>query len=166
MRLLRVEGDPFLAASLRADLEAGADDKLGKPFHVEELLARIQASLKRLHGPMQPQMQMFGIQLDEERQAVSIRAAAHPALENCPALRQQLQEQIQAIHERIERELKRGRLSGGGQTAADFNPQIESAAACLTKCFSDSVGPNPPSCATAKTAAPPRRVRRSAAPAR
>ncbi|MGZ5056627.1 MAG: response regulator, partial [Methylobacter sp.] len=30
--------------------KAGADDYLGKPFHIEELLARIGALLKRLHG--------------------------------------------------------------------------------------------------------------------
>jgi signal transduction histidine kinase len=57
--------------------------------------------------------------------AVLFRAAAHPALESCPELRRQLQEQTQAMHEKIERELKRARLSGAGQAAADFNPQAE-----------------------------------------
>jgi two-component system, OmpR family, response regulator len=50
--------------------KAGADDYLGKPFHIEELLARIRALLKRLHGQFQPQIKNFGISLDEERQLV------------------------------------------------------------------------------------------------
>lgn len=52
--------------------KAGADDYLGKPFHIEELLARIRALLKRLHGQHQAQIKGFGITLDEERQAVLI----------------------------------------------------------------------------------------------
>jgi two-component system OmpR family response regulator len=52
--------------------KAGADDYLGKPFHIEELLARIRALLKRLHGHHQAQIKSFGITLDEERQSVLI----------------------------------------------------------------------------------------------
>lgn len=52
--------------------KAGADDYLGKPFHVEELIVRIQALLKRRHGQIQPHLEMFGIDLDEERQTVTV----------------------------------------------------------------------------------------------
>jgi len=48
--------------------KVGADDYLGKPFHMEELLVRIQAVLKRRHGLVQPELEMFGVKLDEERQ--------------------------------------------------------------------------------------------------
>lgn len=52
--------------------KAGADDYLGKPFHFEELLVRIQALLKRLHGQRQPQIKHCGIMLDEEQQKAII----------------------------------------------------------------------------------------------
>lgn len=52
--------------------KAGADDYLGKPFHVEELIVRIQALLKRRHGQVQPRLEMFGVALDEERQTVTV----------------------------------------------------------------------------------------------
>ena len=52
--------------------KAGADDYLGKPFHIEELLARIQALLKRLHGRIQAQLCGCGLVLDEEKQTVCV----------------------------------------------------------------------------------------------
>jgi len=52
--------------------KAGADDYLGKPFHIQELLARIQALLKRLHGHNKPGLSVYGIALNEERQTVLI----------------------------------------------------------------------------------------------
>ena len=50
----------------------GADDYLGKPFHIQELLARIQALLKRLHGQVKLQLSACGVELDEERQTMVV----------------------------------------------------------------------------------------------
>lgn len=52
--------------------KAGADDYLGKPFHTEELLARIQAVLKRLHGHAQAQFSNCGVVLDEEQKTAVV----------------------------------------------------------------------------------------------
>lgn len=60
LRTLRASGDdiPVVMLAARADeqdgiigLELGADDYLGKPFNPRELLARIQAVLRRQRGP-------------------------------------------------------------------------------------------------------------------
>ncbi len=50
--------------------KAGADDYLGKPFHVQELLMRIQALLRRSHDMPGERLQSGGLVLDEERQLV------------------------------------------------------------------------------------------------
>lgn len=60
--------------------KAGADDYLGKPFHIEELLARIRALLKRLHGQHQAQIKRFGIALDEEQQVAIVDDVTRIAL--------------------------------------------------------------------------------------
>ncbi len=52
--------------------KAGADDYLGKPFHIEELLVRIQALLKRLHSRSQTALSGSGLMLDEDRQIVCV----------------------------------------------------------------------------------------------
>ncbi len=51
-------------------LQAGADDYLGKPFHVEELAARIQALLRRAAPAQAPQLRSGRWRLDEPRQCL------------------------------------------------------------------------------------------------
>ena len=50
---------------------AGADDYLGKPFHVEELLARITALLHRSMQQPGGKLTASGLSLDEEQQSVT-----------------------------------------------------------------------------------------------
>ena len=52
--------------------KAGADDYLGKPFHIQELLVRIQSLLKRLHGQIKPGFIVCGVALNEDQQTVLI----------------------------------------------------------------------------------------------
>ncbi len=83
LRHWRASGNPLPVLILTArdawhekvdGFKAGADDYLSKPFHTAELIARLQALLRRgvarPHGPLR----VAGLELDEETQTVRIVA--------------------------------------------------------------------------------------------
>src|SRR5499427_2493171 len=57
-------------------LQAGADDYVAKPFHFEEVLARVQALLRRTGGWASPQLKCGPIVLDTRAQTVQLHGAA------------------------------------------------------------------------------------------
>jgi two-component system response regulator PhoP len=59
-----------------AGLGAGADDYLVKPFHPEELSARVNALLRRAAGWAAPVLKCGPIELDTRGQVVSVAGAA------------------------------------------------------------------------------------------
>lgn len=59
--------------------KAGADDYLGKPFHTQELLVRLQAILKRVHRFNQVTLNVLGVELDEDEQTAVVNSGpAYP----------------------------------------------------------------------------------------
>ncbi len=81
IRRLREEGRRFPILILTArgrwqekveGLDAGADDYVVKPFHMEELLARLKALLRRAAGWSRSLLRCGPVSLDLRRQAVTV----------------------------------------------------------------------------------------------
>jgi two-component system response regulator PhoP len=84
IRQLRAAGRafPILVLTARArwqdkveGLQAGADDYVGKPFEFEEVLARVQALLRRAGGWASAQLRCGPVLLDTREQRVTLRGA-------------------------------------------------------------------------------------------
>lgn len=84
IRTLRREGNkvPVLILTARSDwrdkvggLEAGADDYLTKPFHMEELLARIKVLIRRAAGFASAVIEHGPLELDQSSKEVRIDGA-------------------------------------------------------------------------------------------
>lgn len=58
-------------------LRLGADDYLGKPFHFEELLARVQVALRRGQQPLVENLQAAGWLLNLDTKVLSHRDGRH-----------------------------------------------------------------------------------------
>lgn len=81
IKTLRTEGHsyPVLILTARSrwqekveGLEAGADDYMVKPFHIEELLARLRALVRRAAGVADSVVRCGEIEMDTHSQAVSV----------------------------------------------------------------------------------------------
>lgn len=57
-------------------LEAGGDDYVAKPFHIEEVLARLNALLRRTGGFASPLLQFGNLVIDTAKQEVRVDDAA------------------------------------------------------------------------------------------
>jgi two-component system response regulator PhoP len=85
IRRLRAAGKAFPILILTArdnwqdkveGLQAGADDYVPKPFHFEEVLARLQALLRRAGGWASPELKCGPIALDTRAQTVKVEGGA------------------------------------------------------------------------------------------
>jgi two-component system KDP operon response regulator KdpE len=59
-----------------AALDAGADDYVTKPFGMDELLARLRASMRRVVHPSEPVIEIGDLRVDLEKHAVTVAGSA------------------------------------------------------------------------------------------
>ena len=85
IRRLRDQGRdmPILILTARGDwqdkvegLSSGADDYLVKPFHVRELLARVEALIRRASGAMTRDVSLGPVSLDTRAKSVRVNGTA------------------------------------------------------------------------------------------
>ena len=85
MKTLRASGldQPILILTARGDwhdkvegLEAGADDYLVKPFHIEELVARLGALSRRADGALQTALSLGPLTVDVKAKSVCVGEVA------------------------------------------------------------------------------------------
>ncbi len=81
LKRLRLEGSkvPVIALTVVSDIknkvdffQTGADDYITKPFHFEELLARIRAVLRRYKGPESAEVDLGGVRISLTQKKVFV----------------------------------------------------------------------------------------------
>jgi signal transduction histidine kinase len=119
-------------AAIRADVQAVGRGQKSRieaetPLEAQALVDEINRLLNLVDRRLNQSRNAVGNLAHALKTPLTIlfRAAANPAIAAEPELGRQLREQTSLIHQRIELELKRARLSGHVQPGANFNPAQE-----------------------------------------